>query len=306
MHRRNALLFLAGFASLYASKSIANEQSKFKIPIKIGFLPIADHLLIIAKELFKDENYELVGIKFSNWADISEALRAGAIDGGFLLAPLGLNLKASGVPIKAVMSAHKNGSALVVNKNINNLSGLKGKKIAVPSRFSMHYFLLDKLLNAVDLANDVKIIDMAPPEMPFALFTRQIDGYIVAEPFGQIAVNKGAKNLLLSKDIKPNHICCVLNLRDETLQNPNINELLSSFKKAATFIAQNKQESALLGHKVLSQKAKVLLDVLDKDIVSFNDLSLDETSLSELRDFLVSKKLGSENLASLDIKEYLL
>ena len=66
MNRRNALLFLASFMALYAGKAMAKEGSKFKIPIKIGFLPISDHLLIIAKELFVSQNYELVGIKFSN------------------------------------------------------------------------------------------------------------------------------------------------------------------------------------------------------------------------------------------------
>lgn len=304
MNRRNALLFLAGFMAFYASKTLAKPNSNFKIPIKIGFLPISDHLIIIAKELFVSQNYELVGVKFSNWADISEALRAGAIDGAFLLAPLGLNLKASGVNIKAVLSAHKNGSALVVNKNINNINDLSGKKIAVPSRFSMHYFLLDKLLN--DNKISAQIIDMAPPEMPFALASKQIDAYIVAEPFGQIGVKLGAKNLLLSKEIKPNHICCVLNFKDEILNLPNFNEILNAFKNAAAFIEQNTKESAILGNKIMAQKVEILNDVLGKKLVSYDDLSLSEQDLSQLRDFLVAKNLGSKNLASLNIKDYLL
>ncbi len=305
MNRRNALLFLASFMALYAGKAMAKEGSKFKIPIKIGFLPISDHLLIIAKELFVSQNYELVGIKFSNWADISEALRAGALDGAFLLAPLGLNLKASGVPIKAVLSAHKNGSALVVNKNINSVNDLKGKKIAVPSRFSMHYFLLDKLLNDNNIS-DVNIIDMAPPEMPFALVSGQIDAYIVAEPFGQIGVRLGAKNLLLSKEIKPNHICCVLNLKDEILKIPQISELLDAFKKTAVFIEQNSAKSAILGNKIMAQKTQILQNVLEKKLVTYDDLSLSEQDLSQLRDFLAAKNLGSAKLASLNIKDYLL
>lgn len=304
MNRRNALLFLAGFVALYANKSIASDNSGFKIPIKIGFLPISDHLIIIAKELFKSQNFELVGVKFSNWADISEALRAGAIDGAFLLAPLGLNLKASGVKIKAVLSAHKNGSALVVNKNINSINDLNTKKIAVPSRFSMHYYLLDKLLN--DNKINAQIIDMAPPEMPFALASKQIDAYIVAEPFGQIGVKLGAKNLLFSKEIKPNHICCVLNFKDEIVKLPNFNEILSAFKNAANFIEQNTNESAILGNKIMAQKVEILKNVLDKKLVSYDDLSLSENDLSELRDFLVAKNLGSKNLASLNIKDYLL
>lgn len=299
MNRRTALGFLAGISSFLANPLSASD---FKEGIKIGFLPITDHLPIIASKL--DEKSMIVPIKFSNWADIAEALRAGAIDGAFLLAPLGLNLRASGVKIKAVLSGHKNGSSLVVNKSINSLEELEGKKIAVPSRFSIHYFLLSKLLKEKNIT--AKIIDMAPPEMPFALFGSQIDGFIVAEPFGQIAVKRGAKNLLFSKDIKPNHICCVLNVSEELTRNSSFNAFLEHFKNSANYIRQNHQAASKLGSQILAQKAEVLKDVLDKNIISFDDLSLKESDLEELREFLVENKLGTDKLATLNLKDYLL
>ena len=247
----------------------------------------------------------IVPIKFASWVDLAEALRAGAIDGAFMLAPLGLMLRANGAKIKTVLSAHKNGSALVARSDVTGLKQLAGKKIAVPSKFSMHYFLLDTILKRENMSAD--IIEMAPPEMPFALLSHQIDAYIVTEPFGQMAVNfKGrAKNLLFSKDIKPNHICCTLNFQEEILSKPYFNELLDAFRKAASFITKDHEKSALLGNEILSQNANLLKLVLDKEIVSYDDLSLRAEELEELKEFLISKNLGNQKLANLEINSYL-
>ncbi|WP_288644797.1 ABC transporter substrate-binding protein, partial [uncultured Helicobacter sp.] len=87
---------LGGSATLGAFSFLGAQE--FSAP-KIGYLPITDHLLIIAKEL-QDANF--TPIKFSSWADLSEALRAGAIDGAFILTPLALKLKSQGAKIKAL------------------------------------------------------------------------------------------------------------------------------------------------------------------------------------------------------------
>ena len=286
MTRRYALQILGSFLALSSQKALASTP---KIGVKIGFVPISDHLCIIASKLYKSENFMIVPIKFASWVDLAEALRAGAIDGAFMLAPLGLMLRANGAKIKTVLSAHKNGSALVARSDVAGLKQLAGKKIAVPSKFSMHYFLLDTILKRENMSAD--IIEMAPPEMPFALLSHQIDAYIVAEPFGQMAVNfKGrAKNLLFSKDIKPNHICCTLNFQEEILSKSYFNELLDAFRKAASFITKDHEKSALLGNEILSH----------------DDLSLRAEELEELKEFLISKNLGNQKLANLEINSYL-
>ena len=302
MTRRYALQILGSFLALSSQKALASTP---KIGVKIGFVPISDHLCIIASKLYKSENFMIVPIKFASWVDLAEALRAGAIDGAFMLAPLGLMLRANGAKIKTVLSAHKNGSALVARSDVAGLKQLAGKKIAVPSKFSMHYFLLDTILKRENMSAD--IIEMAPSEMPFALLSHQIDAYIVAEPFGQMAVNfkNRAKNLLFSKDIKPNHICCTLNFQEEILSKPYFNELLDAFRKAASFITKDHEKSALLGNEILSQNANLLKLVLDKEIVSYNDLSLRVEELEELKEFLISKNLGNQKLANLEINSYL-
>jgi len=60
-----------------------------------------------------------------------------------------------------------------------------------------------------------------------------------------------------------------------------------------------------LGNEILSQNANLLKLVLDKEIVSYDDLSLKTEELEELKEFLISKNLGNQKLANLDINSYL-
>ena len=60
-----------------------------------------------------------------------------------------------------------------------------------------------------------------------------------------------------------------------------------------------------MGNEILSQNANLLKLVLDKEIVSYDDLSLRAEELEELKEFLISKNLGNQKLANLDINSYL-
>ncbi|WP_295446886.1 ABC transporter substrate-binding protein [uncultured Thiodictyon sp.] len=92
-----------------------------KVTLKIGYLPLTDHLLMIAAERESFKTVAIEPVKFSSWPEIAEALKAGAIDGGFLLTPIGLTLRKKGVPIQAVLLGHRNGSALTV-KNLDAIA----------------------------------------------------------------------------------------------------------------------------------------------------------------------------------------
>ncbi|CZE51566.1 ABC transporter substrate-binding protein [Campylobacter geochelonis] len=301
MNRRKFIGILSAFSFIATTNSLAQAP---KIGIKIGYLPVTDHLMMIAKESFVGSSFTIVGVKFSSWADIAEALRAGAVDGAFLLAPLGLALKSMGADIKVVLSAHKNGSAVIVNEKIADINALDGKKVAIPSRFSSHYFLLDKLAKKHKLK--LNLIDMAPPEMPSALKTGVIDGFIVAEPFGQLGLNLGgAKVLAYSREILPNHICCTLNLNSSLALSSVGKELVNGFKQASKLIIEDESLASVLANKVLGQKTSVIKQVLEQNIATYDDLSLSKESLEELKNFLIEKNLGSKNLANLDIDEYL-
>lgn len=257
--------------------------------LKLGYLPITDHLLLIAHALHDFQQLSLKPVKYSSWPELAEALRVGAIDAAFLLTPLGLALRRQQTPIQAVLLGHRNGSVLTVaaGNEIVGAAGaapraiaadLAGRRIAIPSRFSTHYLLLRRLLAASGLPPEaVAYIDMAPPEMVQALASGRIDGFIVAEPFGAQAEMQGVGRVLtLSHTIWPDHICCVLNLREEFIQaHPAaVTELAAGLIATGRLIEADPAGAAAASVAYLGQAPAVIEFVLTKppERVTYHDL----------------------------------
>lgn len=282
-----------------------------KVNLKIGYLPITDHLLMIAAVREQFKSLSIQPVKFSSWPEISEALKAGAIDGAFLLTPIGLTLRQRGVPVKVVLLGHRNGSAITVKNSgeINRIEDLKGKTIAVPSPFSTHNILLRKALTEkrIDPVRDLKIVDMAPPEMVNALATGRIHGYIVAEPFGvQAEVQKVGKVLALSKDIWHDHICCVLNLREKVVASypEAVQELVSGMQRTAAFIEANPAQAAKGSVKIIGQKAEIVERVLTspRDRLSFLNLAPARADFAATQDYMLKFGIAKQKV---DLAGYL-
>ncbi len=267
-----------------------------KLTLKIGYLPITDHLLIVAAERESLKSVTIEPVKFSSWPEIAEALKAGAIDGAFLLTPIGLKLRAQGAPIQAVLLGHRNGSVITVKKDagIAHIEDLKGRTVAIPSPFSTHNILLRKVLteHGLDPARDLRIIDMAPPEMVNALAGGRIDGYIVAEPFGAQAEAQQVGTVLeLSKDIWPDHICCVLNLKEQVIaEHPEaVQALVSAMLRTAAFIAAEPAQAATGSRRLIGQKPAIVETVLTtpKGRLTFQDLVPRTADFAATQDYMV-------------------
>lgn len=303
-------LTLAGCGST-TETGRASNQGKNKPTIKIGYLPITDHLTMIAHGQTEFRQFTLEPVKFSGWAELAEALKGNAIQGAFALTPIGMSLRQKGVPVKAVFLGHRNGSVLTA-KNIpelNKIEDLRGKTIAIPSRFSTHNVLIHKVLTekGINPNSEVKFIDMSPPEMVNALSTGKIDAFIVAEPFGgQAEMQKVGKVLVLSKDIWHDHICCVLNMQEEVVQKQPeaVEELVGGLAKAAAFIDNNPQEAAKLSLKYLGQKQEVVEHVLTnpKGRITFNNLVPDIRDFTATQEYLLQFGITKDKI---DLAQYI-
>ncbi len=265
--------------------------------IKLGYLPITDHLTVISHSQTKFQKLNLEPVKFSSWPELAEALKAGKIEAAFALTPISLTLRQKGAPIKGVLLGHRNGSVITVKvgNEINTVADLKGKTIAIPSKFSTHNILLRKILSekGIDANKDLKIVDMAPPEMVQALASQQIGGFIVAEPFGgQAELQKVGKVLMLSKDIWPNHICCVLNVQEDIIAKypEAVQELVDGVVAAGKFIEGNRSQAAGLSTKYLGQKQEVIFHVLTnpKDRVTYDNLLPTMDDLKATQDYMLN------------------
>jgi NitT/TauT family transport system substrate-binding protein len=294
--RTSVLRLTAAVLALLAlpGSGLAAEKTR----VRLGYLPITDHLTVIAAAHPAFAKVAPDPVKFGSWPELAEAVKAGAVDGAFLLAPIALTLRQQGVPIKLVMLGHRNGSVLTVAKEIGSVADLKGKVIAIPSRFSTHNLLLRRLLAkaGLDADKDVQLVEVPPPEMVQALATKRVSAFIVAEPFGAQAELKGVgKVLLLSKDVWPNHICCVLVLREDLIKaHPAaVQELVNEIANAGRLAAAHPEQAAELSKRFLGQDPAVVLQALTKPRGRVNYVDLVPTigDLAETQDELAHAKL---------------
>jgi NitT/TauT family transport system substrate-binding protein len=159
---------------------------------------------------------------FQGFPEIKEALIAGRMQAAFMVAPMAIALRSQGVPIKVVYLGHRYGSAVVVRKEgtIRSPSDLKGKTIAVPSRFSDEWLIVLKVLKESGLsAKDVHMVEMAPPDVAEALAANAIDAFAMGEPFPSQAEMGGyGRILFFARDHWPDYMSCVLVVRSDVIE----------------------------------------------------------------------------------------
>ncbi|WP_248923897.1 ABC transporter substrate-binding protein [Paenibacillus hamazuiensis] len=266
--------------------------------IKIGYLPITHAApLYIEDALGKDSftKFKLELVKFGSWPDLMDALSTGKIDGASVLVELAMKAKEQGIDLKAVALGHKDGNVIVTSNDINRPADLKGKKFAIPHKFSTHNVLLYQMLKKAGMQySDVNVIELAPAEMPAALAEGRISGYVVAEPFGakSVVIKKG-KALFQSEEIWKNSVDCALVLRNDLLKNNKdaalefIGEYLKAGKKA-----ELKDEQA---KNILGKYMNVEKDVLELSLqwISYGDLKLTEDAYEQLRTYMIEMGLSA-------------
>jgi len=263
-----------------------------KPTIKIGYLNIADHLILGVTEweiLRQKETFKYLNLEtrlFIDWQSLSASLSRGDIDAAFMLAPLAMDHFRRGEDIRLIHLGHRNGSVLITNKkaNIKKIDDFRGKDILIPFHLSSHNMLLHRLLGdhgiEIGIGKDVEVQTIAPSKMPTYMESDEecrIAGFLVAEPFGSNVIKAGlGEEFELSKNIWPNHPCCVFVVTTEMVRYyPNaVQELTNSLVKSGTYIEQNPDEAARIGVFFLNQDIDVVKRVLQspKDRITTGNL----------------------------------
>ena len=276
----------------------ANSTEK---KVKIAYLPITHSLALLqtAKELQEQNGVKVELVKYGSWPELLDALNTGKVDGASVLIELAMKSKENGAKIKAVALGHKDGNVVIVSKNINNVSDLKGKTFAIPHRQSSHHILLQDTLKRGGLSTaDINLVELPPTEMPSALASGTIDGYSVAEPFGAISVAIGTgKVLFTSEELWENSLCCALVFTDEFINsNENIaKKILSDYKKAGKSL--NIENAKKIAKEFFKQKDEVL--DISLQWIAYDDLEITKDTYEELVKKVKEYKL-SDNPPSYD------
>ncbi|RTY00823.1 twin-arginine translocation signal domain-containing protein [Pseudomonas sp. C 49-2] len=261
----SAVLSAAGALPLLSSLQ-ARAASEPDAPVRIGYLPITDATPLLVAH--NNGLFEAEGIKaerpvlLRSWAQVIEAFISGQVNVIHLLSPMTVWARyGSKVPAKVVAWNHVGGSGLTVAPGITDVKQLGGKSVAIPFWYSIHNVVVQQLFRDSGLtpvaraagsaiaANEVNLIVLPPSDMPPALASQRIDGYIVAEPFNALAENlKVGRVQRFTGDVWRNHACCVVFMHEHDLVNrPEWSQrVVNAIVKAQVWTRDNREEAVKL------------------------------------------------------------
>lgn len=216
-----AIVWLVLISGLHAHLNADRKESQ---KITMGYMPVITNLAAPLIDMAsKSRDIHFQAIKFASFAEMSEAFRSGHLQVAFIIAPLAVVMHQQGVPLKVVYIGNRHESTLVADTNLStsDLSGLVGKTIAVPIRYSGHLLGLKRYMREHRLAEDAfRIVEIPPPDMPVAMATGGIDGYFVGEPFASKTLRAGtAKRIMNVEEIWPKFICNLMIVRQELIES---------------------------------------------------------------------------------------
>ena len=269
----------------------------------VGGLPVTCNLTLPVAVAAKAASNARLGIvqrpyeysKYSGWPEIKESLMSGRIQAGYMLAPLVMDLADKRIPLKIVSLGHRSGAVIMVRTDspVKTFRELRGKRVAIPSRFAVDFLFLRKMLAREGMTTkDITIIEMAPPDMPAALYAKAVDAFCTGEPFGAAAQRAGyARPLSMTRDQWRNYICCVLTVRQELIDSnrPLVQDLVNHVQAAGNWLDANpinraKAVAIAASRKNFNQDPAVLKFVMDSpsDRVTYGDLRMLRPEFEEL------------------------
>ena len=274
-------------------------------PLLVGGLPVTCNLTLpVACEAKAVSNraagagvprFEYAYSKYSGWPEIKESLMAGRIQAAYMLAPLVMDLADKGIPVKIVSLGHRSGAVIMVRTDspYRHFKQLAGKRIAIPSRFAVDFLFLRKMLARENMTpSDIEIVEMAPPDMPAALYAKAVDAYCTGEPFGAAAQHAGyAIPLRMTRDEWRNYICCVLTVREELIleNRPLVQDLVNVILGAGVWLdarQENRDKAVAIaaGRSFFNQDRNILKFVMENptDRVTYGDLRMIRSEFEEL------------------------
>lgn len=292
----------------------AERQTKEKF--RVGFLPVTCHLTCPVTH-YIDQQMKGEGliepVRFSEFRSIQDALLSNNLQATFILAPLAMSLREKGNAIRIVYLGHRDGTAMMVHKDsaIETIRDLKGKTVAIPSRFSNQYLILFKALEERGMSiDDIKTVELPPPSMPAALAAKRgVDAIIAGEPImarTQLPDAQGnpgfGRVLFITNQVWPEFISCVLAVREDAIRDrrEDVQRLVDGIARSGLWLDADRDTT--LNHRMSAAEfvsrhyynydPKLLRFVLStpRDRVKYTNLSLQRDNFEEIEKY--AKKAG--------------
>ena len=288
------------------SRTQANRQE-----LRVGFLPVTCHLTCPVTDFASrtSTTSRFTSQRFTDFPTVVESMKANRLQASFMIAPLAMKLREQGVPVKILYLGHRDGSTVIVRKDIpaTSLRDLRGKTFAIPSKFSNQYLVIRKLMDDQGVAPDeIKFVEIQPPDMPVALAAKSIDAYFVGEPHAARAQLDGSGRVLyMAKDIWPHFISCVLVAREDLIQQRPavVRDLVRGIAQSGEWAENHRLDAAKVVAPYFRQDEKLLRFVLTQppDRVSYRMLNPSDADMQKIEDMAIQSGILKQPIAMTDL-----
>jgi NitT/TauT family transport system substrate-binding protein len=283
-----------------------------KRKLNVAYIPVTCHLACPVTDFISRYSLDgnlFVPRMFQGFPEIKEALISDRMQVGFMVAPMAIALAAQGVPIKIVYLGHRYGSAVVVHKDgpIRTVEGLVGKTIAIPSRFSDERLIVFKALERHGLSGkDVRMVEMAPPDVAGALAAGAVDAFSMGEPYPSQAELGGFGRVLFhAREYWPDYMSCVVVVRQDVIdRRPQaVQVLVDGIARSGLWLDQGKphREHAadFVARYYFRQKPEILRHALTQplDRVIYTRLSPRKPDFDMVRDLMIETGVLERRIA---------
>jgi NitT/TauT family transport system substrate-binding protein len=310
-----AISALHGYLNVNWGSLLNDYQPLAKRKINVAYIPVTCQLTCPVTDYISklSQNGEIFLPRlFQGFPEIKEALISNRMQAAFIVAPLAIALRAQGVPIKVVYLGHRYGSAVVVRKNgpIKTFADLRGHTIAIPSRFSDERLLVFRAMKAWGIKpSEVKMVEMAPPDVAGAMAVGAIDAFVMGEPFPSQAELGGYGRILFqAKEYWPDYMSCILVVQQGLIdKRPDVvQKLVDGIARSGLWLDKGKPErddaADFVGRFYYNQKPALLRWALTKplDRVMYAPLAPRKADFDMVRDLMIetgvlNKKIDFED-----------
>ncbi|MEW9700474.1 ABC transporter substrate-binding protein [Paenibacillus sp. SI8] len=184
--------------------------------VKIGILKNVTHapgFIALQNNYFQQGFGKQVKIEvtpFDNGADFATAMATNQIDLGYVGPGPVINQYLKSKNIRVISGANNGGAVLVVRKDagIHSVKDLAGKTVAVAAKggtpdLSLRLLLKQEGLKVSTDASGVQIVTRAPADTLVAMRQKEVDGALIAEPWGTQMIQEGSGEILVDWDKIP-------------------------------------------------------------------------------------------------------
>jgi sulfonate transport system substrate-binding protein len=253
VNRRDFLI--AASCSLTAALAGPANSAEPPKELRIGYQKIGA-LLIVKDQKVLEQRLEPLGVRvrwieFAFGPPLLEALGAGAVDYGYTgdSPPIFAQAARANLLYAGAIPARGYGQAVVVPavSSIQDIAGLKGKKIAVAKASSAHNLLV-AALESVNLPwSDITPVYLAPPDAAAAFVRGAVDAWSIWDPFLAIAeLKQKARALPLDRSVSAQNSFFLVN-GDFAAKHPDVVATINgAVATATTWADQHRDQVAAI------------------------------------------------------------